>query len=94
MEVVNSSFWAAAAIDVVILVYALVLAKRMGWKGDLPLVVLFTALSASVFGLHHVLEIFLAGSATGIAIAESTEAVAAVLLAIAAYRFFHLVKKT
>lgn len=92
MSVVEVSFWAAAAIDLFILVYALALSKRMGWSGHLPKTVLFAALAAAVFGLHHVLEIFLENSAAGLAVAESVEGVAAVLLAISAYWFYRLVK--
>jgi hypothetical protein len=88
--VVDVCFWSAFVIDIFILIYALVLSKRMGGSGALQKTTLFAGLSAFVFGIHHIMEIFLAGNANGIAIAEGVEGVAAILLGVAVYYLYKL----
>lgn len=87
-----SSFWAAFVIDIVIIYYAFRLSKRMGGAGLLNSTTIYIGLSGLVFGIHHILEIYLEEIPAGLAVAESIEGIAAILLGIAVYQFYKLVK--
>lgn len=89
--VVLTTFWAAFIIDIFIVGYAYKLSKRMGGSGLLHKTTVLTGFSALVFGLHHILEIFLEEIPGGIAIAESVEGIAAILLGLAVYQLYKLV---
>ena len=89
--VVDASFWAAFILDILIVIYGFRLSKRMGGSGLLHKTTLYACLSALVFGIHHIMEIFLEDIPTGIAIAESVEGIAAILLGFAAYQLYRLV---
>ncbi len=94
MNVVEVSFWAAFILDVAIVGYAyFYVLKRMGGQGMLHATTLLIALSALVFGVHHLLELFLEDVPNGGAIAESVEGVAAILLGLAVYRLYALSKE-
>lgn len=82
------SLYLAFLLDIGIIIYAYVLARRMGFSGDLYKTALFTGLSAFVFGLHHLGEIFLTGVPYGVEVSEAVECVAAVLLMLAAYNIY------
>ena len=90
--VVKYSFYVAFVIDICILVYAIILSKRMEYSGALYKTTLFVGLSAFVFGLHHMGEVLLADVKYGLEISESVEGVAAVLLAIATYSIYTVSK--
>ncbi|MBI4312052.1 MAG: hypothetical protein HY681_09755 [Chloroflexi bacterium] len=94
MNVVEVSFWAAFVLDLAIggFAYFYVL-KRMGGQGMLYGTTLLVSLSALVFGIHHLLELFLEDVPNGGAIAESVEGVAAILLGLAVYRLYALSKE-
>ena len=85
------SFWAAFILDILIVAYAFGLSKRMGGSGLLHRTTLYAGFSALVFGIHHIMELFLAEIPNGIEIAESVEGIAAILLSIAAYQLYKLV---
>ena len=91
-DVVLVSFWAAFIVDLIIVAYALRLSKRIGGAGILNITILFTAGAALLFGIHHLLEIFLEDLAHGLEIAESVEGVAAITLALAMFQFYRLVR--
>ncbi len=80
-------FYLAFVIDLVIVYFGYRLYR--GIKGSsLGNVALFTSLSAFIFGLHHLGEIWFEAASVGIVIAESLEAVAALLFLIAAYYIY------
>lgn len=85
-------FYFAFAIDIGIMIYAYKLAKRMSFSGALYKVVLFVGLSALIFGIHHLGEIWLEGVAYGMEISEAVEGVAAILLLMAAYNLFRVAR--
>lgn len=90
-HLVNPLFFIAFIIDLIIFAAALVYAQREGYSGLLGKSIIFAGLSAVVFGAHHLLEIFLEDITYGLEIAESVEAVAALLLAYSAYLLYSLV---
>ncbi|SNQ58982.1 hypothetical protein [Candidatus Methanoperedens nitratireducens] len=90
--VVLVSFWAAFVIDIFIIFYAFKLSKRMGGAGLLSKTTIYLGLSGLVFGIHHILEVYLEEIPAGLEIAESIEGIAAILLGIAVYQFYKLVK--
>lgn len=89
--VVLTSFWAAFVIDIFIVAYAYKLSRRMGGSGMLHKTTGLAGASALVFGIHHILEIFLEDIPGGIAVAESIEGIAAILLGLAVYQLYKLV---
>ena len=91
-HIVEVNFWAAFILDIFIMFYAFSLSKKIGNKGLLSRVIVLTGFTALVFGIHHVLEIFLENTPMGIAIAEGVEGVAAIILLIATYSLYKLVK--
>lgn len=90
--VVTTCFWAALILDVLIVWYAFSLSKRMGRGGLLSKVTIYAALSALVFGIHHIMELFLEDVPYGTAIGESAEGIAAVLLGIAVFQLYRLTR--
>lgn len=89
--IVLTAFWAAFIIDILVVAYAYKLSKRMGGSGLLHKTTVLAGFSAFVFGLHHIMEIFLVDMDGGIAIAESVEGIAAILLGMAVYQLYKLV---
>lgn len=90
--VVLVSFWSAFVVDLVIVAYALRLSRRIGGAGILHKVIALTAGAALLFGVHHILEVFLDGMPSGIEFAESVEGMAALALALATFQFYRLVR--
>ena len=90
--VVNVCFWAAFIIDILIVIYALTLMKRMGVGSLLSKTTLYAALAALVFGIHHLMEVFLVDFEHGIAIAESVEGIAAILMGMAVFQLYKLTR--
>lgn len=86
--VVHFAFIVAFVIDIGILVYALILSKKMQYSGALYKTTLYAGLSAFAFGIHHMGEMLLADLKYGLEISESIEGIAAVLLALATYSIF------
>ncbi len=86
------SFWAAFVIDLIIVVYALRLSKRIGGAGILNRTIVLTAGAALLFGVHHLLEIFLEDLPNGPEFAESVEGIAAITLAFAVFQFYRLAR--
>lgn len=94
MSVAEVSFWSAFLIDIAVVAFAFLhVLKRMGGQGLLHRTTLFLALSAFVFGVHHVLEILLENVPNGGAIAEGVEGIAAVLLGIAVFQLYSLTRE-
>ncbi len=89
---VVTCFWAAFILDILIVWYAFSLTKRMGKGGLLGKVTIYTALSASVFGIHHIMELLLEEVHHGVEIAESIEGIAAVLLGMAVFQLYKLTR--
>ena len=90
--VVSVCFYGAFIIDVLIVIYAFFLIKRMGMGSLLGKTTLYAALSALVFGIHHLMEVFLEHVHNGLAIAESVEGVAAILMGIAVFQLYKLTR--
>jgi len=91
--VVQAGFWGAFLLDVYIFAYAFRLRKRMGSSGMLSNSTLYAGMSAMVFGIHHILELFVGDSTMGLTIAEGIEGIAAVLLGAAVYQLYKLVEE-
>lgn len=89
--VVLASFWTAFILDIFIVFYAFKLWKRMGGSGLLSSTTIYAGLSAFVFGIHHILELFLENIPAGLAVSESIEGIAVILLGIAVYKLYKLV---
>lgn len=90
--IVKTSFWGAFLLDLLIVAYAYRLSKKMGGSGLLNNTVVYAGASAFVFGIHHILEIFLEQVPGGLAVAEAIEGIAAILLGIAVYQLYALVR--
>ena len=90
--VVLTSYWAAFILDIVIILYAFKLSKRMGGAGRLNNTTIYLGLSGLVFGIHHLLEIYIKGFPNGMLFAEGIEGIAAILLGLAVFQFYKLVK--
>lgn len=91
-SIVGVGFWAAFVIDVFIMVYAFRLSKKMGGKGLLTKVIIYTGLATLMFGLHHVLEVFFKEIQHGIIFLEGIEVIAALLLFAAVYHLYKLAR--
>lgn len=90
MELVSILFVSAFVINIISAVYANQIRKTMQ-GGSLQRVALAAALSALVFGIHHLGEsIFVGGNL--VAIAEGTEAISGLLLIWAIYEFYQTIK--
>ena len=90
--VVSVCFYGAFIIDVLIVIYAFFLLKRMGMGSLLGKTTLYAALSALIFGIHHLMEVFLEHIEHGLAVAESVEGIAAIFLGLAVFQLYKLTR--
>ncbi len=88
--VVLTSFWASFILSILIMLYAIKLYRRMDSSGLLTNTTIYIGLSALLFGIHHISEIYFENAPGVLAIAESLEGIATILLGMAVYQLYKL----
>lgn len=85
-------FWAVFVLGCILLLYAFKLSKRMGGKGLLTKTTMYAGFSAFAFGFEHLIIALFGETTLGFTIAEGIEGVAALLLLMAVYDMYKLVR--
>lgn len=80
-------------ISVVILFYSIKLSKKLGSKGFLHETVFYISITSLILGIHYLSKLFFFDKWYELLIVESLEAAAAILIVIAVYNFYKIVKE-
>jgi hypothetical protein len=85
-------FIIAGILDLLILVYAFSLARKMGGSGYLPRMVIFGAIGVFVLGIHHIMEIFFTEGIMNV-VSEGIETVSLLFMLLAVYQLYKLAQE-
>jgi hypothetical protein len=86
------TFWGAILVDGFIIAYFYRIRQQTDGRGLIYTTVMYVGLSAAVFGLHHLGELYLHDLQYGVTIAEGLESVAAIFLLFAVYNLYKITK--